>query len=223
MTALPLKSLAAALCLSLASLGASAQQLILTPSNVIGASGSFSSSFLAGLIFNQQTGTVSDVRGNYWLNPDNTGSNPVFITIDLGAAYPIDSISLFNTHNDSFYDRGTGNFTLRAGNSVTNLGAGNFRLSGSTTTLVSGALALVAAEIPSEVVFDVTDQAFYRYLSFEPSSTATLFNAASPTAYGLNEMRVVVSAVPEASTSAMMLAGVAVVGWLAARRRSRPG
>jgi hypothetical protein len=45
---------------------------------------------------------VVDVFGaSYWLNPDNGPAN-AYIVIDLGAAYHIVSIDLFNTHNSEF-------------------------------------------------------------------------------------------------------------------------
>jgi hypothetical protein len=216
------KSLAAALCLSLASLGASAQQLILSPSNVIGSSGFAGVTYEPGNLLDQQTGTVTDNFGDYWLSPTNADASNTFITIDLGAAYPVDLLVLFNTHHSFNYNRGTGNFRVVASNSVVDLGGSNFALSGTTSVLVQGTLGAVWGDNPPAVTFDVTDPTPYRFLSFQPLTVASAIAPPTPTSFGMNEMRVVVSAVPEASTSAMMLAGVAVVGWLVARRR-RPG
>jgi hypothetical protein len=203
-------------------LSAWAQQLPLSESNVIGSSGSRSGESVASNIFDQQVGTPTDVAGNFWLSPNEPNPLGAFITIDLGQAYRLDSISLFNTHNDFFYNRGTGQFQILGGNTVVDLGGSNFQLTGTTSTLISGSLSAVWTSNPPEVQFQVTDPGSYRYLAFQPLTVASANPPPTPTSFGLNEMRVVVSAVPEASTSAMMLAGVAVVGWLAARRR-RPG
>jgi hypothetical protein len=216
------KTLIAALSLMAAVSTAGAQQLILSPSNVIGSSGFPSVTYEPGNILDQQTGTVTESFGDYWLSPTNADALNTFITIDLGAPYPVDLIVLFNTHHSFNYNRGTGNFRIVAGNSVVDLGGSNFTLSGTTSLLVQGSLNAVWGDNPPPVTFDVTDTASYRYLSFQPLTVAAANQPPTTTSFGLNEMRVVVSAVPEASTSAMMLAGVAVVGWLAARRR-RPG
>jgi hypothetical protein len=213
------KTLIAALSLLVMASSAGAQQLPLSPSNVIGSSGFAGVTYEPGNLLDQQTGTVTDNFGDYWLSPTNADPANTFITIDLGAAYPVDLIVLFNTHHSFNYNRGTGNFRILAGNSVVDLGGSNFALTGTTSLLVQGALSAVWGDNPPAVTFDVTDGTPYRYLSFQPLSVASAIPPPTPTSFGVNEMRVVVSAVPEASTSAMMLAGVAVLGWLAARRR----
>lgn len=205
---------------------ASAVQLILTPANVIGGSSSYTGgyatgTFAAGNIFDQQAGAIIEpVQTNYWIAPDNGTAN-AFITIDLGAEQSLTSLSLFNTHNANYNDRGTGDFTVTASDSVTDLGGGNFALSGAITTVVSGTLA-------SESQGDtLTEQSFgatgtFRYLSFNPTSVKV---SGSPccgaNVYGLNELRVFTadSAVPEPTSWALLLTGFAVTG-LALRRRA---
>src|SRR4051794_25797939 len=121
-------------------------QIPLSPSNVIGGSGSYggnwqSGSFNATEILDQQTGPVSDNFGvSYLINPDG-GALAASIVIDLGAPSPLSSLDLFNTQNSQYGDRGTGDFTIEAGNSVVNLGAAGFDLTGSTTVILNGTLA----------------------------------------------------------------------------------
>lgn len=215
-----MRTLFAALALASASFSAAAVQVVLTPASVIGTSGSFSSNFAADNILDQQTGAVADIsRSTYWLNPDNSGASTVYITIDLGASYRIEELVLFNTHNDSWFDRGTGAFTVLAGNAVVADGANNFRLTGSTSLIVSGALGAVSTAVPPGQSFLVSDASMYRYLSFQPSSVASLQTAPSTTAYGLNELRVFATAVPEPSQWAMFGAGLLAIGSMVKRRR----
>src|SRR5690242_1768176 len=98
---------------------ASASQILLTPADVIGFNGVYDSTFLARNILDHQTGTISECcqDGSYWLNSDN-GPADAYIVIDLEAAYQLTALELFNTHNAYFNDRGTGNFSIEAGNSV---------------------------------------------------------------------------------------------------------
>lgn len=187
-------------------------QVVLSPSNVIGASGFYGANFRPDNVLDQQTGTVADVSGNYWLNPDNTGSTQVYITIDLGAQYTVDAIEMFNTRNGTWSDRGTGAFSIIGSNTVTDAGGGNFRLSGAMTTLVTGSLPALYGGTPPAISFDVTETATFRYLSFQPTSVASAISPASPTAYGLNELRVFVTAVPEPSQAVLLLIGLGLLG-----------
>lgn len=207
------------LCMFATSSGA-ATQLVLSPTSVIGSSGSYSASFAANNILDEQLGAVTDVSGStYWLNPDNTGGASVFITIDLGQAYVVSSLDLFNTHNGQWFDRGTGTFSILAGNSVADVGGGTFALTGTVTTLASGFLAAAATNAPLAQTFAVTDIGSYRYLSFRPTTTNALNTPPSSTAFGLNELRVFASPVPEPSLWALFLLGTGVVAWASARRR----
>ena len=221
-----IKILAVAAALALTPTTASAVQLILAPTNVIGASSSYSGgyatgTFAAGNIFDQQTGAIVEpVQTNYWIAPDN-GTADAFITIDLGVEQTLASLSFFNTHNANYNDRGTGGFTLTASNSVADLGGGNFALTGAITTVTSGTLA---AEAQGNTL---TEQSFaaagtFRYLSFNPTSVNVSGTpCCGANVYGLNELRVFTtdSAVPEPATWALLLTGFAVTG-LALRRRT---
>jgi hypothetical protein len=112
---------------------AKANQITLDTSNVIGSSGAFDNRFLAKYVLDNQTGSITeteqnanDVNGGYWLQSVAPGANTVsWFTIDLGSAFNIDFIELFNTHNAQYFDRGTGDFRILASNSV-NSGTGDF-------------------------------------------------------------------------------------------------
>jgi hypothetical protein len=88
---------------------AKANQITLDTSNVIGSSGAFDNRFLAKYVLDNQTGSITeteqnanDVNGGYWLQSVAPGANTVsWFTIDLGSAFNIDFIELFNTHNIS--------------------------------------------------------------------------------------------------------------------------
>ncbi|WP_397417197.1 PEPxxWA-CTERM sorting domain-containing protein [Phenylobacterium sp.] len=201
---------------------ASAAQIMLAPANVIGSAGDYGG-FPADNILDQQTGAVNDVAGStYWLWPDSNG-NPAFITIDLGASYRIGELELFNTRNDFFGDRGTKDFTIAGGNSVSAF-SGGLRLSGLETTLVTGVLAPAAVinNIPGQS-FSVSSSATFRYLEFRPTSARGPFSTASFSAYGLNELRVyeyeATGAIPEPSTWAMMILGFGAAGAAIRSRR----
>ena len=192
-------------------------QVVLTSANVIGTSGAYSATYAAGNIFGQQTGTVTDNVGQYWVAQDSFAIARYYITIDLGAEYQIESLDLFNTHNSTNNDRGTGNFAIYASNSVTAVSASNFQLAGTVTQLVSGTLAPATGN-PAAQTFAVASVGTFRYLSFEPLSVAAPGTPFTSRAYGLNELRVFATAVPEPGTAAAMMAGLGVV-LLAKRRR----
>lgn len=211
------------LALAAVSTAGQAVQVVLGPSSVVGASGSFDARFLPDNIVDQQSSAITDVSGStYWLNLTNSGATQVYITLDLGAAYRIDELVLFNTHNDTWFDRGTGAFSVLGANAVVDMGAGNFKVTGPAVTLVSGALAASTTTVPVGQTFAVSDTGAYRYISFQPTGVASLNAAAGPTAYGLNEFRVYATAVPEPAPIAMLLAGLLVVG-LKVRRGSAGG
>ncbi len=206
-----MKQLFMAMALSSVAMAAGAMQIVLGPSSVIGSSGSFGTGFQASRILDEQVGAVTDkIRGTYWLNPSNTGASPVFITVDLGSAFSMASFEIFNTHNDVYFDRGTGAFSILAGNEVFDEGGGNFRLTGPTTTLVSGTLAAGTTVTPPAQTFVSASSDSFRYLSFVPLGTASLNPIAGPTAYGLNELRVFATAVPEPSVWLLFVAGLSM-------------
>lgn len=214
---------AAALSGALATGAAQAGQVALAPSNVIGSSGYYTAccSFQPGYILDQQTGPIIEGFGSgYWLNPDNGPAN-AFITVDLGQVTNLSSVVLFNVHNGDYNDRGTGNFTIKASNAVTDLGGGNFGLVGGAT-IVTGTLAPESSASAS-----LTPQSFaalgaYRYLSFNPTSVSV---SGSPccgaNVYGLDELRVFSSPTPEPAAWALMLLGFGGLGAsLRARRQA---
>ena len=192
-----------------------AAQIVLSPASVVGSSGFYTAccNFNPGSILDQQTGSVTESFGaGYWLNPDN-GPAAAFITIDLGAVYSLSSISLFNTSNGAYGDRGTGSFQILGGNSVTG---------GMINAPSVAASGVLAADAPSTTR---TAQVFaaagsFRYISFNPTGVASFNNpCCGANVYGLNELRVEGATVPEPAAWALMIAGFGMVG-VAARRRS---
>lgn len=198
--------------------------LILAPANVIGYYGQYSATFTASSILDNQAGPINEPAqdGSYWLNLDNGPVN-AYIVIDLGALYHITSFDLFNTHNANFGDRGTGDFSIEAGNSIgVGIGSG-FDLSGGFVTLVSGTLA-AANPATNPLVwgsFGSSDNGFYRYIRFSPHTVAS-FNAPCCGAnnYGLNELRIyegAVSGSPEPAPLALLGGGFVALGLLRKR------
>lgn len=197
-------------------------QIPLSPTNVIGGSGSYGGDWQTGMfnatsILDQQTGPVSDDFGvSYWINPDG-GPLDAYIVIDLGAAYQLSSLDLFNTHNSTFGDRGTGDFTIEAGNSVTNLGAAGFDLTGPTTIILNGTLAAAPVSDPIDAQsFAVSDPGTYRYIKFAPHTVAVPgVSCCGANNYGLNELRAfgdpapTDETVPEPAPFALLASGLA--------------
>jgi PEP-CTERM motif len=218
------KALALALFASAGVAGnAQAAQIALTPGNVIGSSGDYGSEFLSGNILNQQTGAIDEVYGDfsYWLNPSNGIAN-AYITVDLGQAYQIGSFELFNSHNGHFNDRGTGNFSIVAGNAL----SGNV-ITGAVTLVAGALLAESDANDPLNAqVFNVANTGSFRYLQFLPTSVAVFGGGqgcCQPNNYGLNELRVFdappTGGVPEPASWAMMITGFGLVGGAMRRRK----
>lgn len=225
-----------------ASSGFSAQ-IVLAPANVIGGNGSYNGGgpgddpfnvgqFNATNVLNQQTGPISEPnQSGFWLNDDDiagnapagtaAGDQDAFIVIDLGQAYRLDQVELFNTHNAQFNDRGTGDFTITGANAVTAAGAGSSGsdISGPSTLLASGTLAGVAqADDPIDgQAFAVTDTGLFRYVRFDAETVATGGGSCcGANNYGLNEIRVS-GAVPEPAGLSLLALGAA--GLLGRRRR----
>jgi hypothetical protein len=206
--------------LFVSSLSAVAAQIALTPANVIGGSDSYGGSWNSGCfnatrILDTQSGPVSDgYCVNYWLNPDNGPAN-AYIVIDLGAAYTLGSIELFNGHNNGFNDRGTGNFNIQAGNAVADLGANGFDLTGSITTIVTGTLAPSSSSSEPIPAQTFSASGTYRYLRFNPTSVSTSGGSCcGANNYALAEMRVFESAAiatPEPGSVLLLIGGIAVL------------
>lgn len=203
--------------------GLFASQIPLSPGNVIGFLGDYSGLFPASSILDHQTGTIVEPAqdGSYWLNSDNGPSN-AYIVIDLGSAIHLGSFDLFNTHNATFGDRGTGAFSIEASNSIAPGAGTGSDLSGSIVTLVSGTLLASPVGIPlAAQTFLSTDVGSYRYIRFSPHSVAAPGTPCCGTnVYGLNELRAFdapVSVIPEPATLGFLGVGLAVLGLLRKR------
>ncbi len=211
---------AAAALLSVAAVGeAKASQIVLSPGNVVGSSGYYQlcCNFNPGSILDQQTTTVTETFGSgYWLNPDNGPAN-AYITIDLGSAKSISSLELFETHNGNYGDRGTGDFTIIGGNSIS-----GGQITGATVVLASGTLTATAVAPDGSPVtgetFASQSSGSYRYLEFLPTSVASINTPCCGTnVYGLDELKLF-GGVPEPTTWALMTLGVGMLGFALRRR-----
>jgi len=200
-----------------------AQQVILTPSSVTGGSDTFTGpwndpqvgNFNATHVADDQAGTVVDVSGtnpNYWLGPQ--GSSQAYFVLDLGAVYNLQSVDLFNTHNDGAFDRGTGDFQIYVSNSITSTPSNGMDLI-SPSLALSGTLILTGDPIPAQS-FDFGPGISAQYLRFNSLSIADGTRGAQ--GVGLNEIRVF--AVPEPSSLGLLGIAVGVIG-LASRKKKR--
>jgi len=210
-----------------------AQQIILNAASVIGGTVSLdgtafnNGSFTATHVVDQQTGSITIEYNsnppNYWLAA-SYGSQAAYyygsyFVLDLGAAFPLGQISLFNTHNGNYGDRMTTDFHIDGSNSVTFLGASNGYDLTSGTTILSGTMSYSLTDPPPEYVFTSSNGldsgTAYRYLRFTVDdyyhSQSTWGGA------GLNEIRIF-AAVPEPPTYAA-LCGAGVLGLALWRQR----
>lgn len=162
--------------------------------------------------------TESFGDGTYWL-ASNNGPAVGFISIDLGSAFRLGLFELFNTHNGSVNDRGTGDFEIRGSNDA---GFSTF------TTLVSGTLAAQSsANDPIDAQrFAANSTGQFRYIQFRALSVASAQQICCGIQrnYGLNELRVfsrsAVGAIPEPGTWAMMIVGFGFIGGIL--RQTKP-
>lgn len=234
------KFIIAALLVGAIPAGASAAQIILSGSNVVGASSVYfqgagnsgapfeangsrvTGTFGAGNLFNSQLtdpATEEFFSGDYFLTGDGQSQDTVpnpYVTVDLGGTFNLANFTLSNTSNGSSNDRGTGGFTILGANSLVADGPNGFTLGGDITTLVSGTLAQqVAGSPPAGQTFSAASNTAVRYIQFVPTS-ATAANLYNPQSYGLNELKVFsadpTGAVPEPATWAMMIMGFGMVG-----------
>ena len=107
---------------------ASAAQIGLTSSSVIGGSSALGGAWDTGLLVggvpwflggNITDGSKAESDGlTYWLAGSDSNE---YLVIDLGATYKIDQIDLYNTHNRQFDDFSTLNFRVEASNSVVDI------------------------------------------------------------------------------------------------------
>ncbi len=203
-----------------------AVQISLDPSNVIGGTQPYpfspSDTFADSNILDHQTGTITEPFAHgYWLNTEGL-ANP-YITISLGGSYQLTQFELYNTANGTYGDRGTGDFTIVAGNSITSDGSNGYTLSGPTTVVASGTLAAATTAqavsgIPGQdfASSDTTDT--FKYIQFLPTSVATENNpCCGPDNYGLNELKVFTTPEP----ASLVVWGMVIAGGLVAARRRR--
>jgi hypothetical protein len=171
----------AASCLLTAASTARAQNVALGKP-VIDSSGSYQ--FLAGFEASKVTdGSASDVfQGTYWLGREATPQE--YFTIDLGSNFHIDQVSLRNTHNAQFNDRGTGEFVLFGATAVD-----------ASNHLINPFPLLASALSPVDNQSPITPQVYTsangltpataRFLRFETITSAYVTNNV-----GLNEIEV---------------------------------
>ena len=230
----------AALCLAPTTSIAQEVQVPLTPSSVIGGSGSISDGRIEGTCClwdstDEEMGShkegfsatriadgvmAEDGEFNMWLvgagSQNSAGENTV--TIDLGAQYAISRIDLYNTHNRRFNNFGTDEFRIDASTTVAFVNDDvDFDLSGDITTILTGNLSSTADESPITTVDSfpgLNPSGNFRYLRFAAISGIVEGN---PDGRGLNEIQVWGTVIPEPST--LVLAALSLLGVLGFTRR----
>lgn len=166
---------------------------------------------------------------SYWLAQD--GVTSAFVTIDLGASYNITGFTLTDTHNGSFYDRGTASFAIGVGSTA--VGSQAAAVGGSPTA--TGSFSIAQWKALSDL--SLSTAATGRYVTFQAlsaygntsgdsagnntsnGSTAGNFPTLS---VGLGEIAIAGTLVPATVPEPISLAilGAGMVGLLAMRRRS---
>lgn len=150
------------------------------------------------------TDSGSPSNWSFWLSAQgaNAGS---WVQVDLGAAYDISHITLFDTHNRGYYDRGTQGFTLS-----TSLDGVSF------DQYATGAFSY--SQWVNQTALDITGVDTARYVRFTVDSCWGCQSA------GLAEMQVYgtqAAAVPEPENVVLMSLGLALFGAAALRRSNR--
>lgn len=145
----------------------------------------------------------SPANWSFWLAAQGKNAGE-WVQVDLGDNYQLSNITLFDTHNRWYNDRGTEAFTL----SVSADGA-NFSTIASTSFTSSQWLNQTALSIDTSAVG--------RYVRFNVVSGFGGQGA------GLAEMSIAgsIAAVPEPETYAMFLAGLGLMGAVALRRKQK--
>ncbi|BAK65397.1 hypothetical protein SLG_07220 [Sphingobium sp. SYK-6] len=205
----------AAMAIMLATPGiASASQIVLSASNIVGVSSAYNQGagdngpafvangarvtgvYGAGNLFNAQIGqpaVENFTDGSYFLTGDGvsspTVSNP-FVAVDLGAAYTLSGFELFNTSNGHVQDRGTATFAIFGSNVLIDDGANGSRIGGAPTLLAVGSLMVHTHGVaPLAQSFSALSDESFRYIQFMPL-TGGAHNLYQPFAMGLNELKV---------------------------------
>jgi len=195
----------AILTAALAASPASAAQIILNSSMIIGNTNSAGAN--GATIVNQQTGAVSTGLGTY--RPGHTG----LLTFDLGKAYDLGKIDLFTS--------GATAFSFIAGNSVGYNGWGSWHLNGQTATPLTGMLTADGGGALGAQSFRFNSTEKFRYIQLY---LAPAIHTGFAT---LDELRVFdresIAAVPEPATWAMMIMGFGLAGSAIRRRRDALG
>lgn len=216
--------------LTLMTLPVFGQQIILNSASVIGGGPSYgggtynTGSNPASLAVDEQTGPLgveTELRNNYWIGPDGLASS--YFVIDLGAAYEIGEIVLFNTHNWESMDRSTKDFRIQASNSVSFIDRTTGYNLVSGVTILSGVLPFSSDNPPAANHYTSADGLAtggnaYRYVSFIFDSYRGIDDSTGHSG-GLHEIRVV--AVPEPSTTALGCIGALALLLLRGLHRHR--
>jgi hypothetical protein len=176
-------------------------QVPLTPSSVIGGSGSLndggsqwdSTDVSQGEGFNGSNITDGDKSehgiDSMWL-VNAADIDPAYLVIDLGDAYNIDQIDLYNTHNRGSNNFGTGDFRIDASNSVFDTGSpADFDLSGNIWTILTGTLSGTAGENPITTVDSFSSATFPAINPHYEGSVRYLKFVALSGIYGNNDLR----------------------------------
>lgn len=171
-------------------------------------------------------GVTKDTRPNgifsFWLAQDQVTS--AYVTIDLGDTYNITGLTVEDTHNQQYFDRGTNAFAIGIGNTALNSQSLAFANPATTG-------AFTVDDWKNLTDKSITAAGTGRYVTFQALSAYgnTLYDAtgtgnANPStlSVGLNEIQVfgtlANAAVPEPMT--MTLLGSGLLGLIALRRRS---
>lgn len=215
--------------LLLAALSASAQTLVLNSTSVIGGGPTYDNpvfnqgTFPATFVVNEQNGVIGNdiFGGNYWLGPDGVTSD--YFVIDLGAAFTLGQIELYNTHNNGAFDRSTVAFHIDGANSVSFVDANHGSDLSSATRILSGTLPFNNDPLVDNIFTAAnglnTGGVGFRFIRFTFDSFAGQGGSAG-LGGGLHE--IVFTAVPEPST--WVLLGLGVMAMLPAifrRKRAR--
>ena len=199
----------------------------LSPSSVIGGSGSLNdggdrwdatdpggqeAGFNATRVADGNLAEDNDLA--FWLDDTDTGfGEPAYFVLDLGDTYNIDQIDLYNTNNRGNNNYGTKDFRILASNSVSFVNADlDMDLSGAITTILDATLGDTDSQNPPlvQTFAGLTPPDNFRYLKFVADGGLTGGGYAD-NRRGLNEINVFgvqADPIPEPSTLVLGLLGV---------------